>query len=817
MVGRGIFLGQARSFVGRREELAHLTSLLGHGLRLITVVAPGGYGKSRLVRQLCTELSGKYSHGVVEVPLAPLGDPVRIASTTASALGLKLTGGADPQQQLCDYLREKQLLLYFDNFEHVLSGAALVAELLGAAPQLQVITTSREPLNLPGESVFPLEALPVESPADAALNHHYSAAVQLFADRAQAASTDFAMTPDTAPAVAEICHALDGVPLAIELAAAWSGHYALPELKRELRQQLDLTALDSEVPERHRSVRASCDWSYRLLNDEQQLVLRCLAAFKGGFFLSAGQYVIPATDLAGDLKALAGKSWLYIREALGQPRYFLHDAAIREYAYQKLLSAEDFEVAVLMHCRYYAALLEREAQRVRSAEQLTALQLLAVEEENLYQALETALKRDDPALLLPFARHLHEFQLMMGEARFCRSMSADIAARAQELRCPEAQQEAQCGLAGALLHLDCYEEARQATKIAKDLALQRQDALGLARANLILGDIERLEGHHTAARFNYEEALGLARQTGDTYYVASALHHLGRVEMTESSFETSLALIGESLALRREHGDIHGVAACQSDLGNIAYRAGRYDEARQLNAESLDLRRRLGDRRGIAQSLNCLGNVEFAEGDYPAAWQLYSDSLELKRDIGERFGIATSLNNLGNVEYCEGNFLDSRRLHEEGLAIKRDILDRMGIAYSLGNLGNISVRLQEYARAAGELLEGLGLAYELHSKECTLATLAIAASLFARLESWRVTGILYFGVCKQLPLSGLALDPMDGGMLETAGHLLEQELKPALRAELSQAAEQLDLPALVHLAQAELAGAAHSDNAATAQ
>lgn len=545
-------------------------------------------------------------------------------------------------------------------------------------------------------------------------------------------------------------------------------------------------------------------------------ILRCLAAFKGGFFLPAGQFVIPATDLAGDLKALGAKSWLYIREALGQPRYFLHDAAIREYAYQKLLSAEDFEVAVLMHCRYYAALLEREAARVRSAEQLPALQLLAVEQENLYQALETALKRDDPALLLPFARHLHEFQLMMGEARFCRSMSTDIAARARELACPEAQQEALCGLAGALLHLDRYEEARQASRAAQDLAQQRDDDLGVARASLLLGDIERLEGNHSAARYRYEEALGLARQAGDMYYVASALHHLGRVEMTESAFETSLALIGESLALRQEHGDIHGVAACQSDLGNIAYRAGRYDEARRLNAESLELRRRLGDRRGIAQSLNCLGNVEFAEGDYPAAWQLYSDSLELKRDIGERFGIATSLNNLGNVEYCEGNFHDSRRLHVEGLAIKREILDRMGIAYSLGNLGNISVRLAEYPRAARELGEGLGLAFELHSKECTLATLAVSANLFAQLESWRVAGILYYGVRTQLPLSGLALDPMDGGMLAAAGHRLEHELKPALRSELIQAAAQLDLAALVALALAELAAAAHNESQAHA-
>lgn len=792
--------------------MARLLQLLDSGRRLITVVAPGGYGKSRLVRQLCLGLGERFAHGAVEVPLADLGDAARIAGITANALGLKLTGAADPHQQLCDYLREKQLLLYFDNFEHVLAGAVLVQELLAAAPRLQVVTTSREPLGLPGEDVFALEALPVEPLSVPALDDSYSAAVQLFADRAQAANPEFEMNEETAPAVAELCLALEGVPLAIELAAAWSGHYSLAELQRELRQQLDLTALDADVPERHRSVRASCDWSYRLLNDEQQLILRCLAAFKGGFFLAAGQYVFPAAELKGDLKALALKSWLYVRPVLDQPRYYLHDAAIREYAYQKLLGTEDFEVAVLMHCRYYAALLEREAQRVRSAQQLPALQLLAVEQENLYQALETALKRDDPALLLPFARHLHEFQLMMGEARSCRTMSAELAAKARELDCVDARQEALCGLAGALLQLDCYEEARRSTATALALAQQPQDNLALARANLLLGDIERLEGNHSAARYRYEEALGLARRAGDTYYIASALHHLGRVEMTESSFETSLKLISESLALRQEQGDIHGVAACQSDLGNIAYRAGRYDEARRLNAESLELRRRLGDRRGIAQSLNCLGNVEFAEGDYPAAWQLYSESLELKRDIGERFGIATSLNNLGNVEYCEGNFHDSRRLHEEGLLIKREILDRMGIAYSLGNLGNISVRLGEYPRAARELHEGISVAFELNSKECTLASLAVAANLFTQLESWRVAGILYHGVRTQLPLSGLALDPMDGGMLEAAGHVLEGELALPLRQELNHAAAQLDLPALVQLALTELAGAARGES-----
>ncbi|MCD6283021.1 adenylate/guanylate cyclase domain-containing protein [bacterium] len=300
---------QPNAFIGREREHAELKRLiLEKKQRLITVTAPGGYGKSRLATQLCANLLDFFENGVFEVLLAPVGSHERIVSATADALGFQFYGKAEPQQQLIDYLREKQMLISFDNFEHVMEGKDLLSEILQHAPKVSLLVTSREPLRLKAEKVYRLEPLPTgvgrahqpgkeaalvsaAYPGESEGREELPEAVQLFLDRATLVKHDFALTAENFALVSEICAKLDGVPLSLELAAAWADSFTLGELLTEVEHQLELTAKMSDVPERQRSIRASLDWSYNLLSDEQRNVIRAVSTFKGGFFFEAAMGV----------------------------------------------------------------------------------------------------------------------------------------------------------------------------------------------------------------------------------------------------------------------------------------------------------------------------------------------------------------------------------------------------------------------------------------------------------------------------------------------------------------------------------------------
>ena len=781
------------TFVGRQDELAELMRLLEKGQRLITVVAPGGYGKSRLAAELLALLRHELQRECFEVLLAPLGDYRRIPWSAAEAVGLQLRDDCDPLPQLIDFLRGKHALVHFDNFEHLLDGAPLISSLILELPGLQVLASSREPLRLPEEHVLQLEALPVANGNGAVLKRGQPAAVRLFANRAALADREFTLTEQNEQQVAAVCRELAGVPLAIELAAAWSDSYDLAELQRELRHQLDIKARDADVPERHRSLRASCDWSYSLLTEPQQLTVRCLSVFKGGLTLEAAAAILPSIDLPEAVAALGEKSWLYAQPHPAGPRYHPHNEAIREYSDQQLLNSGDFDVAIVALSR-----------KLASSEQAAALRVLDAERENIYLALETAVQRGDTALQLPLVRQLQEYLLLVGAAGPCAQHYERVRESIVDDTTAEITTLCDLALGRALARLGHYENARlhciQATKTAE---LSR-DTHSAAMAQITLAELERLEGHHDAARSHLHRALAAMREIEDRHGTGLAVFGLGRVAEVESDFAAARTLIDEALEIYRSLGDQHGTALGLNSLGNMAYRAGDYAAAREHHAASLELRRQLGDRWGIAQSLNNLGNIEFAECDYSTAWTLYSESLEIRRDIGERFGIAASLNNLGNVQYCEGDYEEARRLHEEGLAIKREIGDYIGCSYSLNNLGNIAVRRGDHA-GAGECLQGaLTIAREVGSRECMIAPLAISCNLLAAREQYRVAATLTAGVRKQLADTGLALDPMDGGMLEESAHRAHRHLDQEDEIQVRTAGEAMSLDELVGFALREL-------------
>lgn len=792
------------AFVGRQAELTELMKRLDGGQRLITIVAPGGYGKSRLAAQLLEQLKQERQRECFEVLLAPLGDHRRIPWFAAEAVGLQLRDDDDPLAQLIDFLRGRRALAFFDNFEHLLDGAGLLSSLLEQLPDLQVLVTSRERLKLPQEQLLQLEALPVANGNVAGIRPGQPAAVKLFANRAALVDRGFILTEDNESQVAAVCRELGGVPLAIELAAAWTDSFSLDELQLELRHQLDIKTRDAEVPERHRSLRASCDWSYSLLSDHQQLALRCMSVFRGGFALEAAAAILPSVDLPETVAVLGEKSWLRQVSDPAGLRYEMHNEAIREYSYQRLLNSGDFDVAVLAHCRYYGQLIERLVGEPLISHQVEALRVLNAERENIYYALETAVQRGDATLQLPLVRELQEYLLLVGAAGPCAQHYERVREGTADQDGDEIRMLCDLALGRSLTRLGSYEGARQhciqAASTAEQLELPRSAAV----AEITLGDIERLEGDHTAARFHLHRGLETMRALGDDRGAALALLGLGRVAEVESDFAAARSLIGEALENYHSLTDEHGAALCLNSLGNMAYREGDYEAASKHHSASLELRRQLGDRWGIAQSLNNLGNVEFATCNYSAAWTLYSESLEIRRDIGERFGIAASLNNLGNVQYSEGNFEEAQRLHEEGLEIKREIGDYIGCSFSLNNLGNIAVKRGEHAQAAECLKEALAIAREVGSRECMIAPLAISCSLLAAREQHRVAAIVAAGVRRQLADTGLALDPMDGGMLEEGTQLAHRQLDSQAEEQVRAAGEAMSLGELVDFTVQEL-------------
>jgi len=786
------------TFIGRRDELDELRGLFAEGKRLVTVVAPGGYGKSRLVAEFMRLASGEEGTECYEVLLAPVGDDRRIPWITAEALGLRLNDSEPPEEQLVGFLTGRRAVIHFDNFEHVLGGAPLLETLLTAVPEVRIIASSREPLKLPGEHVLSLRALPVAERGEPRLKPEPPAAVKLFADRASRSDASFILTPENEDEVRRLCESLAGVPLAIELAAAWVDTIDLKRLREELWEQLDLRARTDDVPERHRSVRASCDWSYALLNEYQQLAVRCLSLFRGGFDREGAAALLPSVDLDETLSVLRSKSWLDVRNTVAGPRHFMHNEAIREYAYQKLLNSDDYEITANAHCRYCARMLKREGGYLES------LRRLDTSREDLYLAVETALHQDDVTLLAPLAERLHEYLLLVGAAKPCADIYAAVREHAVELDTPEVELVADHALGRALMLLGEYAEARRHTRQAKEAAQDAGNRRYAALADVTLGTVSMIEGDHEKARYHLVLALDYFRAENEEDIVSRALYQLGRVAEVESDFATAREMVMESLEINRRRGDLYGMAQSLNSLGNMAYREGNYAEARQTHQESLKLSRQLGDLRGIAQSLNSLGNVEFAECEYPAAWTLYSQSLRIRQDTGERFGIAASLNNLGNVQYCEGNYEEARRLHEEGLVIKRDIGDYIGCSFSLNNLGNIAIRLGDYPAACNDLREALTIAREVGSAECMIAPIAVSCSLFAASERFGTAAALAAGVSRQLAETGLALDPMDGGMLQEGEHAAQERLPKMELAHHRETGEKMGLPELVSYTLIEL-------------
>jgi predicted ATPase/class 3 adenylate cyclase/uncharacterized protein HemY len=682
---------QPSPFVGRKRELAEIAERLDQPTcRLLTLVGSGGIGKTRLALQVGAEKIDAFSHGVYQVPLAPLSTPKHIFSTIADAMRFPFSGGDEPRSQLRDYLREKELLLILDNFEHLMSGAGIVSDLLGAAPHLKVIVTSRERLNLREEWTYELRGLPMPDPARTE-NIEQFGAVQLFLQNAYRVFPEFVLTEAEKPHVAQICRLVEGIPLGIELASAWVRALTCADIAAEIGKGRDfLVTTASNVPERHQSLRAVFENSWNLLTEPERRTLQQLAIFRGGFERDAAREVAGASLPL--LLSLADKS-LIRRGASG--RYEMLET-IRQYALEKLMADASLHKAVIQrHYLYYASLLERLSSELTGTGQKGALARSDLEVENIREAWRQAIALSDARALrqaLDGFFHLYEMRSWFQEGIEQFGRAATVFARSEPTR----------------------EE-----KLLHGMLLSRRGWFAF-----------RL-GLYEETRRNLLHGLAIFRSLGAHGETAFALYNLGIFTYQLGDYDEAQRYLHESLRLRRELDDRFGVARSLSILGVVARDRGDVQEAREFLRESLALHREIGDQRGVSRCLNLLALIHRDRGhEEVEARLLLEESLEISREIDDRRGVAFALSILSAIIYEMGDYVEARALAEESLEIREEVGERRGIAFSLHDLGNIARALDRHEDAWHYLQRALRTAYEIQAVPLVLYVLTGIAELY---------------------------------------------------------------------------------------
>jgi predicted ATPase/serine/threonine protein kinase/DNA-binding winged helix-turn-helix (wHTH) protein len=640
---------QRTGFVGREKEIAAAKELLlRQDARLVTVTGPGGIGKTRLAVQVATGLVERFPGGTHFVPLASLSDPDLIASVIVQTLGIREGGAQSPlevlKQNLQDSLRAPMLLV-LDNFEHLVQAAPIVADLLAISPHLKIMVTSREALHVYGEHEFPVPPLMLPDvrsmPPVEALSQY--PAVALFVQRAVAVKPDFDLTRENAPAVIEICARLDGLPLAIELAAARVKVLSPSSLLARLASRLQLlTGGSRDLPQRQQTLRAAIDWSYDLLTAPEQKLFRRLSVFVGGCSLEGAE---AACDTKGDLgldlldgiASMVDKSLVQqIDQATGESRFVMLET-IREYGLEKLAASGEESLTKRAHAAYCLVLAE-EVPTGKSGERW--LEQFAFEHDNFRAALEWLIETGDA-----------KWGLRLGAALF----------RFWEMR-------------------EYFAEGRDS--LGKLLKLPGATVPNKARACVLFagGALANGQGDYASAAALIGESLEIARQSGDKQGAAVSLNALAINARDRGDLSIARSLFEESLMLWRVLGDQMSVARSLSNLANIVKLQGDNAGAGSLYVEALSIFRRIGDWTGVAWSMNYQGDVARDQGDSAGARAIYEESLAVFRELDDQWGIAGTLADLGSLASEQENYPTARSMYQESMKLFQELGHQRGIA-----------------------------------------------------------------------------------------------------------------------------------------
>ena len=654
--------------IGREAEKQTVRELLGEGARLITLAGPGGIGKSRLAIELGWEFRNHFKDGVAFVSLVNIQDVDRVFYTITKTLGLREMDGVNALDSLETYLENKDLLLILDNFEGVVDAAPLLAELLMAAPDVTALVTSREVLNIHGEhlvTVSPL-AVPDYSINDSLADLSQNEAVHLFVQRAHAAQPRFSLTETNAPTIAEICRRLEGLPLAIELAAARINLLSPKLMLERLDNPLSLLTGGSGTVDRHQTLRDTISWSYNLLTARDKMLFRRLAVFVDGFTLEAAEAVCCEGDKApeGNLDVLKGmaslvdKSLLRQREDEDGPRFSMMES-IRELALEKLEESGEAESMYMCHAHHYLGVVREAEDRLRSREQMRWLAIIDDEMANLRAAYNWCLG----------AGHVEHALLFAGSLRWYWSLRGSIV------------------------------EGRRLAVRALEASTSVEPTEGRGLALLAIGALASIQGDNSAAREPLRECIRIARKLGNIRMQGEALGFLGNVLEDSLDPETSPQLYDESYELRCQAGDAWGILHIEMSRGTHALHRMDYEGAQKQFETALVQAERLGELFAYTSALNHLGDLARCRGDYVTARHYYQQVQGHLNHPNPVTPAASLFHNLGYVELHDGNLEEARRQFLASLELHRAQGDIRGVAEVFAGLAGVAAKSGDWRRA----------------------------------------------------------------------------------------------------------------------
>jgi predicted ATPase/DNA-binding SARP family transcriptional activator len=742
--------------IGRAAALAMLVARLRQGSpRLLTLTGPPGIGKTRLALEIARALQGDFDDGICLVALAPIRDPTLVAPAIVQALGLKPNDEQSAVDLLKSYLSDKALLLVLDNFEQVIAAAPVVAELLDVGSQLVILATSRVGLRLRAEQQYPVPPLALPRAVDLADAGAIAVApaVALFVERAQAIAPDFAIDSTNAAVIAEICARLDGLPLAIELAAARSKLLSPPALLKRLDRRLPLlTSGVLDAPARQQTLRAAIAWSYDLLDASERALFAALGVFVGGCTLAAAAAVLSfefkglssdqlnsklrtqnsELDILNVLESLIDKSLLQHSEDIGdEPRFMLFET-IREYALEQLEASGAAALVRRRHALYYLELANEIDDQIHGARQIELLARLDAEHENLRAAMGWCLeelKIENEKLRTEFSYSDHQFSTrqelglqlagalwwawyVCGHAREAREWLQAALDQAGAAEPTAARARALIGLGYLTLFQGEYTLARKLYEHILVVVVALDNPVGIAWARYGLGRVAWHQGDGAGSIAQYEESLALFRQADDQFGVAWALARLAEATWHRGDGARSIAQYEESLALFRAAGDSWSIA---SVLGMASMFGFRLDQPRAaaLFQECLALCRELGDKRGLRGVLLSMGTAAWLHSDYPQAIALYQECLALSRELGDRLGTAEALSWLGNVARDQGDLDRAAAFLDESIGHFQRLGDKGRVAWALNGRGDVALNGADAGRASALYHQSLALFREL--------------------------------------------------------------------------------------------------------
>ena len=721
---------QLTSFIGREKEMEEVKRLLST-TRLLTSTGSGGCGKTRLALQVVGDLLEEYPDGVWVVELASLSDPGLVTQETASVLGIReesgvltMAGGSlgtpttesDGEElltRLTNCLKSKHLLLFLDNCEHLIDACIkLVDVLLHGCPNLKIIVASREVLGIASESTYRVPSLSTPDlgnmPPLEKLARYES--INLFIDRAVAAVSTFRITEDNAPAVAQICYRLDGIPLAIELAAARVRVLEVEEITNRLDDRFRmLTGGSRTALPRQQTLSAMIDWSYNLLSEGERALFNRTSVFMGGWTLEAAEAIcaggnVDTYDVLDLLTSLVEKSLVAADGEGGKKRYRLLET-VRQYARDRLMDSGERAGLRDQQLEWYLDLAERADPELRGPDQVKWLKRLDIEHDNMRAALEWSMeqgeteieKRHIAALRLAGAlfwfwwsrNYLSEGRRWL-EGALTQSPDASVSIKAKAL-----------GGAGWLAQVQ-GDPVRAKELFDQSLTLYRElgDKGGVAHSLIMLGFVALNQGDYDLVIARGQEGLNLAREVGDKGGVSVSLLLLGMVAMDHGEYERATDLYQESLALAREMGDKGSIAWSIKYLGIVTRYQGKYKQARALFEESETLFRERGDREPLTGGPNNLALIELGQGDYTRSKSMFEKSLEVNRELGDKSGMARDLDCLGFIAGHQGDYQHAIRLHKESLTLFLELGDKRNIPWCLVGMALVARKQGQLEQAA---------------------------------------------------------------------------------------------------------------------